>query len=827
MGNTLRINRISIIVLILLLIPALAPSVYGQISVTDSRSFEVSFTKNETERTRSGIRLSIDDRLLLRSVGTTATPERFTSASDRQRGFFYVDTMSETSIGSYYRSTDDNLMLKLPFRNSTEGSFEKISVAFDFVFLPVELRDTHTFQLGYRVNNGDWIEPREGQFSTDFLRSEVSGWNTFSLQIALNQIYLRPDDQIELRWTARDFGGSGLKPLAIQKVELNPTTATPKRLRPGSLIVTEILPRFRSNEGHAEYIEIYNSTEHPINLKGLSLTAGDETVVVQHDLELKAYGTVVLANYRGFEALDNVVDYYYPEQLLGSQSGRVELYFDEFEIAKAMYEAPEPGVAVELDHFENAYDGYSGIRHFTPSRTEFNRQISGTPGTVEKERQIFTRTFDRRGWYLFNSPGTVSASLNRDLDGELREFAKPFDSKNIEELQPPYLFFHEEDRAVTLYSSGSETRLSEPGSLQQDSESGFRPLRHSFTRPATLSQIRTARGSGNAFPALLTWSNELQRFMLNWHESDSISVWSAKFIPGINEQEYQTEMVEPGEQEDEEPWTGLMRAIEFELKREGGQTVSDRALIGFWDSPSDIDALRFNLPKLWDPLDLEKDYVRSSKIYLKSSDTEHPTNSYLNFDYTPDDVVQLMVGIRLGGTGDRYEIRWNEVESLPDHWDIEFVDIELNEVVNMRRESSYSFTEGSEVVTTGMENTDLAFSVMEQTDYSRFVVRVSASGALGRFEREDESPDSIELKQNYPNPFNPSTTIAFYIPNSSHVRVGVYNVVGQQVGMLIDDRLSAGDHNVSWNAIDMPSGVYIVQLEVAGTVKTRKITLIK
>lgn len=95
------------------------------------------------------------------------------------------------------------------------------------------------------------------------------------------------------------------------------------------------------------------------------------------------------------------------------------------------------------------------------------------------------------------------------------------------------------------------------------------------------------------------------------------------------------------------------------------------------------------------------------------------------------------------------------------------------------------------------------------------------------FEADNEVPESIKLKQNYPNPFNPTTTIGFYIPKSTEVRIGVYNVVGQQVGQLMDERLSAGDHTVIWNAMDMPSGVYIVQMEAMNTVQTRKITLIK
>ena len=145
----------------------------------------------------------------------------------------------------------------------------------------------------------------------------------------------------------------------------------------------------------------------------------------------------------------------------------------------------------------------------------------------------------------------------------------------------------------------------------------------------------------------------------------------------------------------------------------------------------------------------------------------------------------------------------------------------------MRHENSYAFSERSDVVRKGINDPARSFQQVEPEDYNRFYIRISSTGDLEMFENETESPESIELKQNYPNPFNPTTTIGFYLPIATDVRIGVYNVVGQQVGQLVDDRLSAGNHTVSWNALDMPSGVYIVQLEAMNSVQTRKITLIK
>ena len=63
------------------------------------------------------------------------------------------------------------------------------------------------------------------------------------------------------------------------------------------------------------------------------------------------------------------------------------------------------------------------------------------------------------------------------------------------------------------------------------------------------------------------------------------------------------------------------------------------------------------------------------------------------------------------------------------------------------------------------------------------------------------TPAEYNLAQNYPNPFNPSTTINFSLPEASHVRLAVYNALGQEVSTLINGFMEAGIHKVNFNAI--------------------------
>jgi photosystem II stability/assembly factor-like uncharacterized protein len=80
---------------------------------------------------------------------------------------------------------------------------------------------------------------------------------------------------------------------------------------------------------------------------------------------------------------------------------------------------------------------------------------------------------------------------------------------------------------------------------------------------------------------------------------------------------------------------------------------------------------------------------------------------------------------------------------------------------------------------------------------------------------KDESvPTVFALHQNYPNPFNPTTTIRYELPKSSMVRLTVYDILGREVSVLVNERREAGVHEVKFNAFGLSSGVYICRLQV-------------
>ena len=83
------------------------------------------------------------------------------------------------------------------------------------------------------------------------------------------------------------------------------------------------------------------------------------------------------------------------------------------------------------------------------------------------------------------------------------------------------------------------------------------------------------------------------------------------------------------------------------------------------------------------------------------------------------------------------------------------------------------------------------------------------------------------LSQNYPNPFNSMTVIPFALKETVHTRLAVYNVLGQQVAVLVNGVMAAGEHRAMLNGRDLASGVYFYRLEAGSFIQARKVVLLK
>ena len=94
-------------------------------------------------------------------------------------------------------------------------------------------------------------------------------------------------------------------------------------------------------------------------------------------------------------------------------------------------------------------------------------------------------------------------------------------------------------------------------------------------------------------------------------------------------------------------------------------------------------------------------------------------------------------------------------------------------------------------------------------------------------EGENTLPISYKLFQNYPNPFNPTTTIKYGISERTFVELRVYDILGKEIALLVNEEQKAGYYELNFNQINLPSGVYFYQLRAGNFVETKKMVLMK
>ena len=119
--------------------------------------------------------------------------------------------------------------------------------------------------------------------------------------------------------------------------------------------------------------------------------------------------------------------------------------------------------------------------------------------------------------------------------------------------------------------------------------------------------------------------------------------------------------------------------------------------------------------------------------------------------------------------------------------------------------------------------------VSDTTDaLGTYVIAIDAPTSI--VERSPGVPQGFRLLPNYPNPFNTTTLIPFHLDHPSHVRLAVYNGLGQPVKILLDDERPAGQHEIAWhgrdrNGFGAAAGVYFYRLEAGSSSRTGKMTL--
>jgi Arylsulfotransferase (ASST)/Bacterial Ig-like domain/Secretion system C-terminal sorting domain/Kre9/KNH-like N-terminal Ig-like domain len=102
---------------------------------------------------------------------------------------------------------------------------------------------------------------------------------------------------------------------------------------------------------------------------------------------------------------------------------------------------------------------------------------------------------------------------------------------------------------------------------------------------------------------------------------------------------------------------------------------------------------------------------------------------------------------------------------------------------------------------------------ISSTSENNFTITGSVTGITDK----NSTIKEYQLYQNFPNPFNPSTTIKYSIPNDSHVKIVIYNMIGQEIETVVNTFKNAGSYKINWNAGNLASGIYFYSINAIGS----------
>lgn len=808
--------------LLLLVFGLMSSDLQAQISITGTNVHELTFTADQTLLQSHSARISLTDMHLLAFADSDSDTEwlRYEDMKAEPARFFVPGNGGNLSIGKI-PDNQDSPLFSVSYLNGSRYDFDRLNIAFDFIYKSASSPVPSSLQLYSRVNNSPWKSVKGGEILSSVLPSSADEWNSFSIQISLDKIYLRRDDRVDFRWMSEHPENNPSLPLALQRVEFSPGAATQDSIRRGSIIITELLPQTRLDDGFIEYIEIYNPKDKPVSLKGLTFRSEEGEIVIQSDAVIQPYSYFVLANEGAARREEIGSDYAYIGSVMPSSQGSLAIFSGGTELAKAMYQTTEPGTALELNEAKNSYDGYSSMEHLTPAVEELGFGVRGSPGRDGITVKFYSREISQPGWHLLSSSGTFIDELNRNPNVHFFNLDKTPYSGQSNDMPDAFLVYKEGGETVSIYMEESATEFQQAASYPITGNA----MVTIFDYPGSFEpgQVVTETDE-RAAPVMQIWNSSAQQFKLLFSDADSLSGLN----PVIMNQSASGNLKvnEAGS-----PPTGprLNRYLQFRLFEETTNRRflrDDAALLGFLRSQPGENK-RYDLPKLLPFYENGDRPEIRSMIYLTASETGQPASSFSHLPYELDKTYSAGLGHYVSGSAGNFTLDWSLLNDIPDEWVLTLEDTQTGNIINMKEQTSYNFRSAGGGQITPDEENEFAFEAYQPEQRERFVITLEPFRDLFSETEQENRGGDVELRQNYPNPFNPATTIAFYLPEERPVRLGIYNVVGQQVALLLDETVSSGEHTITWNASDMPSGIYIVQLEIGNRMLTRKITLIK
>lgn len=221
------------------------------------------------------------------------------------------------------------------------------------------------------------------------------------------------------------------------------------------------------------------------------------------------------------------------------------------------------------------------------------------------------------------------------------------------------------------------------------------------------------------------------------------------------------------------------------------------------------------------------------ELYTESYDNKLLTIQNLPYRFGRPISIPIYIGgflekVPLNGT---YRLSWPRVASLHPEWKISIKDMQTGQEVDLLTTTSLEFEYNENLsktlssITPSQELTRSApFKLLRKSsaETPRFILKIDPGNAF------PEIPRDYNLSQNFPNPFNGGTTIKFSLPLEDRVNLVVYDIVGREVEVLVDnEHFSAGNFNRHWEGTGKSSGIYFYRLQIGPRVFTKKMILLR
>lgn len=114
-----------------------------------------------------------------------------------------------------------------------------------------------------------------------------------------------------------------------------------------------------------------------------------------------------------------------------------------------------------------------------------------------------------------------------------------------------------------------------------------------------------------------------------------------------------------------------------------------------------------------------------------------------------------------------------------------------------------------------------------QRRISAFSTAAAVTPLVGLQANGSETPKVFALYQNFPNPFNPKTNIQFDIPRVTLTRITVYDILGKEVDLVVNQVLAPGKYNYDFDASNLSSGIYFYKIEAGNFIEKKKMIVVK